>query len=346
MTCRAFRAACASGSRSSARCCTPAARPARRAVHRPRRSRGRRRRRRGCGALAADGAIVVAGHARSRSRRRSRHARRARSRRHGSSSDEPAAHGLRARYRALVGTARRCFWRTALLVLRKDFAIEVKSREILLHDAVLRRVVRADLRVRVREGRAARRRRRGGHSLDRDRVRRHAGARPHVRARALRRDAARAAAGAGAARRRIYVGKLLGMLAAAGGRRGCCSCRSSRSCSSAPLFARPLLLVGAARWRARSGSRRSGRSSRRCWCASRTRDVLLPILLYPITVPVIIAGVRGTAALLQAAAGRADGDDVDRHAGGVRRRVRDAGAVDVRAADDGVTDRVGHRTEN
>jgi ABC-type transport system involved in cytochrome c biogenesis permease component len=32
---------------------------------------------------------------------------------------------------------------------------------------------------------------------------------------------------------------------------------------------------------------------------SRTRDVMLPILLYPITVPVIIAGVRGTAALLE-----------------------------------------------
>jgi heme exporter protein CcmB len=30
---------------------------------------------------------------------------------------------------------------------------------------------------------------------------------------------------------------------------------------------------------------------------TRTRDVLLPILLYPITVPVIIAGVLGTAAL-------------------------------------------------
>jgi heme exporter protein CcmB len=30
---------------------------------------------------------------------------------------------------------------------------------------------------------------------------------------------------------------------------------------------------------------------------SRTRDVLLPILLYPITVPVIIAGVLGTSAL-------------------------------------------------
>jgi heme exporter protein CcmB len=33
---------------------------------------------------------------------------------------------------------------------------------------------------------------------------------------------------------------------------------------------------------------------------ARTRDVLLPILLYPITVPVMIAGVRGTAALFQA----------------------------------------------
>jgi heme exporter protein CcmB len=34
---------------------------------------------------------------------------------------------------------------------------------------------------------------------------------------------------------------------------------------------------------------------------TRSRDVLLPLLLYPITVPVIIAGVRGTAALLQTA---------------------------------------------
>ena len=33
---------------------------------------------------------------------------------------------------------------------------------------------------------------------------------------------------------------------------------------------------------------------------TRSRDVMLPILLYPITVPVIIAGVRGTAALFQA----------------------------------------------
>jgi ABC-type transport system involved in cytochrome c biogenesis permease component len=33
---------------------------------------------------------------------------------------------------------------------------------------------------------------------------------------------------------------------------------------------------------------------------ARSRDVMLPILLYPITIPVIIVGVRGTAALLEA----------------------------------------------
>jgi len=32
---------------------------------------------------------------------------------------------------------------------------------------------------------------------------------------------------------------------------------------------------------------------------ARSRDVLLPVLLYPITIPVMIAGVLGTAALLQ-----------------------------------------------
>ena len=40
---------------------------------------------------------------------------------------------------------------------------------------------------------------------------------------------------------------------------------------------------------------------------ARSRDVLLPILLYPITIPVIIAGVRGTAALLQPDVDLADG---------------------------------------
>jgi heme exporter protein B len=35
---------------------------------------------------------------------------------------------------------------------------------------------------------------------------------------------------------------------------------------------------------------------------TRSRDVLLPILLYPVTIPVMIAGVRGTAALLESPA--------------------------------------------
>jgi heme exporter protein B len=33
---------------------------------------------------------------------------------------------------------------------------------------------------------------------------------------------------------------------------------------------------------------------------ARSRDVLLPILLYPVTIPVMIAGVKGTSALLEA----------------------------------------------
>jgi ABC-type transport system involved in cytochrome c biogenesis permease component len=32
---------------------------------------------------------------------------------------------------------------------------------------------------------------------------------------------------------------------------------------------------------------------------AQSRDVLLPLLLYPMTIPVIIAGVRATAELLQ-----------------------------------------------
>ena len=33
---------------------------------------------------------------------------------------------------------------------------------------------------------------------------------------------------------------------------------------------------------------------------ARSRDVLLPIVLYPVIVPVVIAGVRGTAAIFAA----------------------------------------------
>ena len=68
----------------------------------------------------------------------------------------------------------------------------------------------------------------------------------------------------------------------------------------APLFARPLLLAallvsGTVAFAA------VGTLFAAMLVRSRTRDVLLPILLYPITVPVMIAGVKGTSALLQPA---------------------------------------------
>ena len=71
---------------------------------------------------------------------------------------------------------------------------------------------------------------------------------------------------------------------------------------------------------------------------AHSRDVLLPVLLYPMTIPVIIAGVRGTAALMQPlpdepmATVLADAADV------VRYRLPDARALDVRPADDGLRD--------
>jgi ABC-type transport system involved in cytochrome c biogenesis permease component len=66
----------------------------------------------------------------------------------------------------------------------------------------------------------------------------------------------------------------------------------------APLFAFPLLLslllaAGTV------GFAAVGTLFAAMLVRARSRDVLLPILLYPITIPVIIAGVRGTAALLQ-----------------------------------------------
>jgi heme exporter protein CcmB len=68
---------------------------------------------------------------------------------------------------------------------------------------------------------------------------------------------------------------------------------------SAPLFGRPLLLAGLL-LTGTVGFAAVGTLFAAMLVRSRTRDVMLPILLYPITVPVIIAGVRGTAALLEA----------------------------------------------
>ena len=97
----------------------------------------------------------------------------------------------------------------------------------------------------------------------------------------------------------LYVGKLARDPASAGARRSWCWCRSSgcsfrRRSSASPLLLGALLLTGTLGYAA------VGTLFAAMLVRARSRDVMLPILLYPITVPVMIAGVRGTAALFQA----------------------------------------------
>ena len=100
-----------------------------------------------------------------------------------------------------------------------------------------------------------------------------------------------------AARPAIYVGKLLGIVSLL----GACEIVLVPLVAllfQAPLLARPVwlaivLLTGTV------GFAAVGTLFAAMLVRARTRDVLLPVLLYPITVPVIIAGVRGTATLLQ-----------------------------------------------
>ena len=66
----------------------------------------------------------------------------------------------------------------------------------------------------------------------------------------------------------------------------------------APLFARPLLMA-LLLFLGTVGFSSVGTLFAAMLMRARTRDVMLPILLYPITVPVIIAGVLGTSALMQ-----------------------------------------------
>lgn len=66
----------------------------------------------------------------------------------------------------------------------------------------------------------------------------------------------------------------------------------------APLFTAPLTLI-ALLVAGTVGFAAVGTLFAAMLVRARSRDVLLPVLLYPMTVPVIIAGVRGTAALLQ-----------------------------------------------
>ena len=100
-----------------------------------------------------------------------------------------------------------------------------------------------------------------------------------------------------ASRPAVYVGKLLGIIALLAGTE-LILVPLVALLYQAPLLRSPgwlalILLTGTL------GFAAVGTLFAAMLVRARSRDVLLPVLLYPITVPVIIAGVRGTAELLQ-----------------------------------------------
>src|SRR3989337_2557947 len=190
------------------------------------------------------------------------------------------------------------FVRTALLVLKKDFAIELKSREILyttLFFAVSCVLIFSFAF--VEEGAPI-----GGNSVA-------AGilwiamlfAGTLALGRTFERErygeTIRALLLAPAPRPALYVGKLLGILCLLGLTEVLLVPLIALLFSAPMLLERlallvPLLAFGTV------GFAAVGTLFAAMLMRARTRDVMLPILLYPITIPVIIAGVRGTAALL------------------------------------------------
>jgi heme exporter protein CcmB len=190
------------------------------------------------------------------------------------------------------------FARTAWLIFRKDVTVEIRSRETLattLFFALSAVLVFAFAL--VKEGRVVADAAAGilwiaiafsgtlalGRTFERERYT----------------DTLRALMLAPADRPAIYVGKLAGVLALI----------LVAELVLVPLVAllfdaalltRPLLLVGLL-LAGTLGFAAVGTLFAAMLVRARSRDVLLPVLLYPITIPVIIAGVRGTAALAQPA---------------------------------------------
>jgi heme exporter protein CcmB len=95
----------------------------------------------------------------------------------------------------------------------------------------------------------------------------------------------------------IYVGKLLGIIVLLAGAElilvPLVAFLFQARFFAHPIWLAAILLTGT------SGFAAVGTLFAAMLVRARSRDVLLPVLLYPITVPVIIAGVRATAALLQ-----------------------------------------------
>ena len=188
------------------------------------------------------------------------------------------------------------FLRTAWLVVRKDFAIEARSWEVLTTTLFFAAsCVLVFAFAFVKEGRAVEDAAAGilwiavafsgtlalGRTFERERYS----------------ETLRALLMAPAPRPALYVGKLLGMLAVLGVAEMLLVPMVALMFQAA-LFSRPLLLAGLLAG-GTVGFAAVGTLFAAMLVRARSRDVLLPILLYPITIPVIIAGVRGTAALLE-----------------------------------------------
>jgi heme exporter protein CcmB len=188
------------------------------------------------------------------------------------------------------------FFRTAWIVFRKDVTIEIRSRETLattLFFALSVIVIFAFAM--MREGRLVADAAAGilwiaiafsgtlalGRTFERERYA----------------DTLRALLLAPVDRPAIYVGKLLGILAVIFVAE-CLLVPLVALLFDAALLARPLhlvaLLVAGTIGFAAVGTLFSAMLVR-----AQSRDVLLPVLLYPVTIPVMIAGVRGTTALMQ-----------------------------------------------
>jgi heme exporter protein CcmB len=188
------------------------------------------------------------------------------------------------------------FLRTALLILRKDFAIEVKSREILYTTLLfaLSCVLVFSIAF-VNEGEPLVDAAAGilwiamafagtlalGRTFERERYS----------------ETLRALLLAPSSRAAIYAGKMLGILLLLA------VCELLLVPLVALLFHAPLLAEAA--WLAALlaagtvGFAGVGTLFAAMLVRARSRDVMLPILLYPMTIPVMIGGVRGTVALLQ-----------------------------------------------
>jgi heme exporter protein B len=188
------------------------------------------------------------------------------------------------------------FFRTAWLVLRKDLTVEVRSREIAyttLFFAISCILVFAFAL--VTEGRPIEDGAAGilwiaiafagtlalGRTFERER----------------QSETLRALLMAPADRPAIYVGKLLGIVALLAATEIVLIPLVSLL-FQAPLLNHPFWLAAIVA-SGTLGFAAVGTLFAAMLVRARSRDVLLPVLLYPITVPVMIAGVRGTAALLQ-----------------------------------------------